>query len=104
MRGLKDVKAIDNIIIAYEPVWAISRGDPNHKSATPEDAEKVHIFIRGLLKKRYNSNPTILYGGSSNPENLPGFLSKPDIDGFLPGVASLDPVKFAKMIDLVKNS
>ena len=83
---LKGVK-IKNVVIAYEPIWAIGTG----KTATPEQAEEVHKFIKGMYKTR------IIYGGSMKPENAKELLSMPDIDGGLVGTASLDAKSFAKI-------
>lgn len=87
------VDAFKSIVIAYEPVWAIGTG----KTATPEQAQAVHAFIRGLIAKQ---NPTIAealiiqYGGSMKPENAQELLSQPDIDGGLIGGASLQAEDF----------
>ncbi len=85
------------IDIAYEPVWAIGTG----KTATPEQAEEVHKFIRELihdLSKGNDSKTRILYGGSVKPENAKNLIVKDHVDGFLVGSASLDPQKFYKII------
>ena len=96
---------ISNVIIAYEPIWAISKGNPNHKSATAEDAEGAHKFIRNTLLKIYNENTAknarIIYGGSMKSENAKELLSMPDIDGGLVGNASLDAESFARIINWV---
>ncbi len=75
----------DDLVIAYEPVWAIGTG----KTATPEMAEEAHGFIKGLLDR------PVLYGGSVKPENAAELLSQPSIDGALVGGASLEPDSFA---------
>ncbi|NQT06471.1 MAG: triose-phosphate isomerase [Candidatus Omnitrophica bacterium] len=84
--------------IAYEPVWAIGTG----KTATPEQAEEVHAFIRGLLTKLYDeataSAIRIQYGGSVTPDNVEGLLGKENIDGALVGGASLKLDSFSSMI------
>ncbi len=82
------------VIIAYEPVWAIGTG----RTATPEQAQEVHAFIRGLLPKNVAGEIRILYGGSVKPENVKELMAKPDIDGGLVGGASLKPDSFAKII------
>lgn len=91
-----------NVTIAYEPVWAISRGNPNVKAATKEDAEEAHKFIRSLLAGMFDSatakNTRILYGGSMKPENAKELLSLPDVDGGLVGNASLDAKSFAEIV------
>jgi len=77
------------IIIAYEPVWAIGTG----KTATPEQAQEMHRFIRQKIQEQYTgegaSNTSILYGGSCKPSNAAELFSQPDIDGGLIGGASL---------------
>jgi triosephosphate isomerase len=81
------------ITIAYEPVWAIGTG----KTASPDDAESMHAFIRSLLKD--NGDTTrILYGGSMNAKNAIELLRQPNIDGGLIGGASLKPEEFGKIV------
>jgi triosephosphate isomerase len=85
-------------VIAYEPVWAIGTG----KTASPEQAQEVHAFIRNELKAHYGSETAeairILYGGSVKPENSNALMSKPDIDGGLIGGASLKVSDFVGII------
>ncbi len=87
-----------NMIIAYEPVWAIGTG----KVATPEQAQEVHAFIRGTLSEHYDQISAekirILYGGSVTPQNSPSLFEKPDIDGALVGGASLSTESFINII------
>ena len=94
------VKNISNeemkdIVIAYEPIWAIGTG----KNATPEQAEEVHKFIRGLLTDIYNKNISknirIIYGGSVKPNNIEELMAMKNINGALVGGASLDAKSFA---------
>lgn len=85
---------------AYEPVWAISRGNPNTPAATPADAEQMHAFIRSLLPAKFRESTRILYGGSMKPENCEALLKLPDVDGGLVGGASLDPEAFAKIVKI----
>lgn len=77
------------VIIAYEPVWAIGTG----KTATPEQAQEMHAFIRNLILQKYGAevaeNTSILYGGSCNPTNAKELFANPDVDGGLIGGASL---------------
>ena len=84
--------------LAYEPIWAIGTGE----TATPEIAQEAHAFLRGLLVEMLDENAAeakrILYGGSVNPQNAAELISKPDLDGFLVGGASLDPEKFLAII------
>jgi triosephosphate isomerase (TIM) len=98
--GLKDLSVKDavEIVIAYEPVWAIGTG----RTATPAQAEEAHRFIRSVLSKMFGTGPAervrIQYGGSVKPENAQELLRQSDIDGALIGGASLDPHSFAKII------
>ncbi len=87
---------LDEITIAYEPIWAIGTG----KTATPEQANEVHVFIRKWLKDygEGSDNVRILYGGSVTPENIGTLIAKPEIDGALVGGASLKPDSFAKIV------
>ncbi|MBT3236925.1 MAG: triose-phosphate isomerase [Bdellovibrionales bacterium] len=93
--GLKDLPAdkISDLIIAYEPVWAIGTG----QTATPRQAEEVHALIRPHLDRATplkGDDLIILYGGSVKPSNITELLSQPDIDGALVGGASLNPKSF----------
>ncbi|MDF1756734.1 MAG: triose-phosphate isomerase [Legionellaceae bacterium] len=86
-----------NCIVAYEPVWAIGTG----KTATPEQAQSVHKFIRHLVREfgeNYAKLLPIVYGGSVNEKNSSSLFSMPDIDGGLIGGAALDAQKFAEII------
>ena len=91
-----------NIVIAYEPIWAIGTG----KTATAEQAEEIHAYIRSCVKERYGAqvaeDTTILYGGSCKASNAPELFSKPDIDGGLIGGASLKAADFNGIIDAWK--
>jgi triosephosphate isomerase len=86
------------ILVAYEPVWAIGTG----KNATPEDAEDMAQHIRAVLKllgnEAFGNSTRILYGGSVKPNNIGSFLEKENVDGALIGGASLDPESYASMI------
>jgi triosephosphate isomerase len=87
----------EEIVIAYEPVWAIGTG----KTATPELAQEVHALIRARLRSRFGAvgdRIRIQYGGSVKPDNAAALLSQPDIDGALVGGASLEPDSFARII------
>jgi len=81
------------LVIAYEPVWAIGTGE----NASPEQAQEVHAYIRKGLGAAGTNTP-ILYGGSVKPDNAAALLGKPDVDGFLVGGASLEPGTFAGVI------
>jgi triosephosphate isomerase len=88
-----------HLVVAYEPVWAIGTG----LTATPEQAQEVHAFIRGLLstKTKHSQTIKILYGGSMNAQNASSLLSLPDVDGGLIGGASLLSEDFVKIIKSV---
>jgi len=84
-----------SIAIGYEPVWAIGTG----LAATPEIAAKMHSAIRAeLTTLGYDRNVRIVYGGSTTPENVRGFMSSPDVNGALVGGASLDSAKFGALV------
>jgi triosephosphate isomerase len=99
-KGLGDISSeqMKNIIIAYEPVWAIGTG----KTATPQQAQEVHAFIRELVAEVYSSsvseNLIIQYGGSVKPDNSGELLSQKDIDGALVGGACLKADSFLGII------
>jgi len=93
-------KAFENAVIAYEPIWAIGSG----KSATPENAQKVHKFIRNYIaQKDSNSAEKVIiqYGGSVNPANAVQLFEQPDIDGALVGAASLKADEFTAIVKAV---
>ena len=97
LKGLGD-REMRNIVIAYEPVWAIGTG----KTATPEQAEEVHRFIREKSEKLYSRKISeeirIQYGGSVTPENIKGLMTQANIDGALVGGASLKAESFSKIV------
>jgi triosephosphate isomerase len=98
--AFKDLSAqqAEKTVIAYEPVWAIGTG----RTATPEQANEVHIFIRNLLSVQFSKDCAekinILYGGSVKPENSKELLEMSDIDGALVGGASLDADAFERIV------
>ena len=104
--GLANVSATDatNVVLAYEPVWAIGTG----KVATTEQAQEVHAFIRGWLTTRFDKavagKMRILYGGSMKPSNAPELLKQEDIDGGLIGGASLEAQSFLDLIKAAKSA
>lgn len=102
-KGLKGVptEEVGNIVIAYEPVWAIGTG----KVATPEIAQSSHFFIRKLLESMFGKTIAakvyILYGGSVNADNISFLMNEEDVDGVLVGGASLETDSF---LQIIKNS
>jgi triosephosphate isomerase len=94
--GLEGVD-IGNIVIAYEPIWAIGTG----RTATPEQAQEVHAFIRENLRKKYSNKSDdirIIYGGSVTPENVDSLMACSDVDGALVGGASLKVDSFVRIV------
>jgi triosephosphate isomerase len=91
-----------NIVIAYEPIWAIGTG----KTATSDQAEEIHAYIRSIIAGKYGQtvadSTSILYGGSCKASNAPELFAKPDIDGGLIGGASLKVADFKGIIDAWK--
>lgn len=87
------------IVIAYEPVWAIGTG----KTATPEMAAEAHRMVRSLVASKFGADAAaairILYGGSVKPDNVSSLMAQEDIDGALVGGASLDPASFSKIVN-----
>jgi triosephosphate isomerase (TIM) len=101
-QGFSGVEKIDNVVIAYEPVWAIGTG----KVATPVEAEEVHRFIRSILKDLYGSTADdirILYGGSVTKDNIGDLIAMDDIDGALVGGASLKADGFLGIIQNISG-
>jgi triosephosphate isomerase len=90
-----------NIVLAYEPVWAIGTGE----TASPEQAQEMHAFIRNIIKEQYNAQVadavSILYGGSVKPANAVEIFSKPDVDGGLIGGAALNAANFTAIIKAI---
>ncbi len=102
LKGLTP-EQMEKIVLAYEPVWAIGTG----KTATPEQAQEVHKFIRQLLAKLFNAEAAesvrIQYGGSVTPENIASLISQPDINGALVGGASLKAPSFAAIVKAARG-
>jgi len=96
--GALGVEKVAAVTIAYEPVWAIGTG----LTATPQQAQEVHVFIRKLLAEMYDENLAqqirILYGGSVKPNNAAALMAEPDIDGLLVGGASLKADDFLAIL------
>ncbi|MBK1882024.1 triose-phosphate isomerase [Luteolibacter pohnpeiensis] len=101
-QGLKDIseKDLNEIVIAYEPVWAIGTG----VTATSEQAQEAHAFVRSLIAEIYGPDAAakirIQYGGSVKPGNAAELMAQPDIDGALIGGAALEPQSF---LDIIRN-
>jgi triosephosphate isomerase len=101
VNGLNGLTVADTerIIIAYEPVWAIGTG----KTATPEQAQEMHAFIRGVISGIHGDSVAaavrILYGGSVKPDNIRALMDQADLDGALVGGASLEAESFARIVN-----
>jgi triosephosphate isomerase len=99
-----DEDALGDLVIAYEPVWAIGTG----RTATPEQAQEMHRFIREMLMEHFSRNfaetTQILYGGSVKPGNAGELLKQMDIDGALVGGASLDADAFTEIVRSAEQS
>jgi triosephosphate isomerase len=87
------LNAHEQLVLAYEPVWAIGTG----KTASPEQAQEAHAFLRSLL------DVPILYGGSVKPDNAAELLEQPEVDGALVGGASLDVDSFAVIVEAARR-
>jgi triosephosphate isomerase len=99
--GLAEVDP-DNLVVAYEPIWAIGTG----KTATSEQAQEIHAYIRKILGNLYGGKAAdirILYGGSVTPDNVDSLMACPDVNGALVGGASLKPESFAKIVSFKKE-
>lgn len=97
---------LKNILIAYEPVWAIS-GNSGNKATTSENIHEMVIFIKKVLSDKYgakNTLPKILYGGSVNPKNIEDLMLGGNTDGFLVGAASLDAEKFNYILKITAET
>lgn len=95
--GLAEVDS-DNLVVAYEPIWAIGTG----KTATTEQAQDVHAYIRKILHNLYGNKSEeirIIYGGSATPDNIDGLMACQDVNGALVGGASLKPESFSRIVN-----
>jgi triosephosphate isomerase len=100
-KGLEGIDP-ENTVIAYEPIWAIGTG----KTATPEQAQEAHAYIRERLRVLYGKRADelcILYGGSVTPENVDLLMACEDVDGALVGGASLKADSFARIVKFGKG-
>lgn len=94
--------SLSKLLIAYEPVWALS-STPDRHDASPKDLEEMAIYIRKVLSDKFGAKtemPRILYGGSVNKNDAEEFLVKGGVDGLLVGKASLDPANFSQVINI----
>jgi len=97
------VQRLPEVVVAYEPIWAIGTG----KVATPEQAQEAVAFVRALVAdfdKAAGEAVRVLYGGSLKPDNAPELLALPDVDGALVGGASLDPGSFAQIVETARGT
>ncbi len=102
--GIKK-EQLSKMIIAYEPVWALST-TVGRKDATPDDSREMSVFIRKILSDKFGVKtkmPRIIYGGSVNDKSCEGFLAKGGVDGALPGAASLNADKFLEIIRIAEK-
>lgn len=105
-KGLKKIsrREIKNLVVAYEPVWAIGTGEP----CDIEEAQKMGLFARKIIAKIYSfsiaKNLRILYGGSVNSQNAPNYIKEANFQGLLVGGASLDPKEFIKIAEMVSKT
>lgn len=100
-QGLEETD-FENIAIAYEPIWAIGTG----KTATPEQAQKAHAYIRERLRVKYGNKADevrIIYGGSVTPENIDSLMACEDVDGALVGGASLKVESFVRIVNFKRG-
>ena len=101
VKGLEGLTAadLDRVVVAYEPVWAIGTGE----TATPDQAEEAHVFVRGLIEKIFGADAAaalrIQYGGSVKPDNAAELIARENIDGFLVGGAALKAGSFADIVN-----
>lgn len=102
-KGLKEVSNLNDLIFAYEPVWAIGTG----LNANELQIEEAHQIIKNRIKRNYSvhesENISILYGGSVNSQNAKSLISTPGVDGFLIGGASLETESFYQIINTVEQ-
>jgi len=104
LKGMEGVRSLNNICIAYEPIWAIGSGE----TAKPEQINDMHKFIRDTVSEKYSKNEaeniSILYGGSVNSDNANQLISINGVNGFLIGGASLDVAIFSDIVKIVSKN
>jgi triosephosphate isomerase len=102
MTGLSNLTAgeVRDIVIAYEPVWAIGSGEVAKPGQVEDVINYIRDYIKGVFGPKSAKEVTILYGGSVEPTIVPGFLDIPGINGFLVGGASLNYHSFASIVDM----
>jgi triosephosphate isomerase len=104
-QGFAEIPAehVPRVVVAYEPIWAIGTG----KTATPDQAQEVHVFLRNLLSGLYGKTLAdevrIQYGGSVNAGNIQTLMLQPDVDGALVGGASLEAASFAQIVSFQRR-
>lgn len=101
LKALENIKDLEDIVIAYEPIWAIGTG----KTASSDDANEMATYIRNVIKELYSDEAekiSILYGGSVKPSNIKELMSKDNIDGALVGGASLKAKDFSQLVNYRK--
>ncbi len=96
--GMIHTMITPNLVLAYEPMWAIGSG----VSATPEKAQEIHAYLRGLLAESTRTETRILYGGSVDEKNAAALLAQEDVDGFIVGGCSLEPRTFASIVEIAR--
>lgn len=100
MKACEGLDGIETLIVAYEPVWAISKGGVG-ESCSPEQAEKTHLWIKNELKQYTNADIPVIYGGSVKAENVVSFTSLPSVEGVLIGSASTRADSFKAILSAV---
>ena len=104
VKGMEGIRSLNNLCIAYEPIWAIGTGE----TAKPEQINDIHKFIRDVVSEKYSKNEaeniSILYGGSVNSDNASELISINGVNGFLIGGASLDVAIFSDIVKIVSKN
>ena len=95
--ALFDVEDLNNVIIAYEPVWSVG----TNKVPSNEELEKTILYIKNIIYNMYKKDIKVIYGGSINEKNIDNFKSIKKLDGFLIGSASINPTRFIEIINKI---